>query len=497
VLLRGVELQGNHPGEEALIRTLTRGAMTEPTWISVLPPLLAIGLAIVTRQVYLSLAAGIWLGWTILSGWNPVAGLARAIDETVAVLGDAGNARVILFTLVIGALIATVEASGGVRGFVQWVERRNFVTNGRRAGLLAWLIGVVIFIESNITVLVAGAISRPLFDRFKVSREKLAYIIDSTSAPVCILIPLNAWGAYTLGLLAASEVENPLAVFLGSIPMNYYALAAVLLTLGTVVFGIDIGPMRAAERRTQQGQLLSKGAAPLLDPEVLAPTPNDRIPPRAINMVVPIVVMVLMMPLALFVTGGGDLRQGSGSTSVLWAVLAALAVAWVMLVAQRAYTIDELTRTGLRGAGGLVSLALVLLLALALGVVARQLGTGIYLAQATAGVLPPAVFLPLVFVVGAGIAFSTGTSWGTFAIMVPIAVPAAQALGMPPEPFLAAALSGGVFGDHASPISDTTIIASMAAATDHIDHVRTQLPYALVAAAAAVAAFAATGAMLG
>jgi tetracycline resistance efflux pump len=470
--------------------------MTEPTWTSVLPPLLAIGLAVVTRQVYLSLAAGVWLGWTILSGWNPIAGVGLAIDATVAVLGDAGNARVILFTLVIGALIATVEASGGVRGFVQWVEQKRWVTDGRRAQLLAWSVGVIIFIESNITVLVAGAVSRPLFDRFRVSREKLAYIIDSTSAPVCILIPLNAWGAYVLGLLATSGVENPLAVFVGSIPLNFYALGAVLLTLGTIIFGINLGPMRRAEERTQQGQVLSPTAAPLLDPEVLSPKPNDRIPPRAMNMFLPIIAMVIMMPVSLYITGDGDLRAGSGSTSVLWAVLTGLAVAWALLIAQRANTVDELTRIGLRGAGGLMSLALVLLLALALGSVAREIGTGVYLAQATAGLLPGFIFLPLVFVVAAAIAFSTGTSWGTFGIMIPIAVPAAQALGMPPEPFVAAALSGGIFGDHASPISDTTIIASMAAATDHIDHVRTQLPYALVAGTGAIVAFAAAGALL-
>jgi tetracycline resistance efflux pump len=470
--------------------------MTEPSWISVLPPLLAIGLAIVTRQVYLSLAAGIWLGWTIMMGWNPIAGIGRSIEETVAVLGDPGNAKVILFTLVIGALIATVEASGGVRGFVQWVERKNWVNDGRRAQFLAWIVGVVIFIESNITVLVAGAISRPLFDRFRVSREKLAYIIDSTSAPVCILIPLNAWGAFVLGLLGESGVENPLGVFIGSIPLNFYALAAVLLTLATVVFGINLGPMRKAELRTQQGEVLSPTASPLLDPEVLSPKPNDRIPPRAINMVLPILAMVIMMPLSLYITGGGDIRAGSGSTSVLWAVLVGLLTAWILLIAQRANTIDELTRIGLRGAGGLMSLALVLLLALSIGVVAREIGTGVYLAQATAGLMPGYVFLPLVFLVAAGIAFSTGTSWGTFAIMIPIAVPAALALGMPPEPFVAAALSGGIFGDHASPISDTTIIASMAAATDHIDHVRTQLPYALIAGSVAIVGFAVAGAMM-
>jgi tetracycline resistance efflux pump len=471
--------------------------MQDPTWMSVLPPLLAIGLAIATRQVYLSLAAGVWLGWTILLGWNPLTGLAAAIEGVVAVLGDAGNARVILFTLAIGALIATVEASGGVRGFVRWVEHRQFVTDGRRAQFLAWLIGVIIFIESNITVLVAGAIGRPLFDRFRVSREKLAYIIDSTSAPICILIPLNAWGAYVLGLLGETGVENPLTAFVASIPLNFYAIAAVLLTLTTIVFGIDLGPMKKAEKRTQGGDLLSATAVPLLDPEVLSPPPNERIAPRAMNMFLPIAAMVLMMPIALLITGGGDMRAGSGSTSVLWAVLTGLGVAWILLLAQRAYTIDELTRTGLRGAGGLMSLAIVLMLALALGAVARQLGTGVYIAQITAGVLPPWAFLPLVFIVAGFIGFSTGTSWGTFAIMIPIAVPAAMAMGMPPAPFIAAALSGGVFGDHASPISDTTIIASMASATDHIDHVRTQLPYALVAGGIAVVAFAFAGLVLG
>jgi tetracycline resistance efflux pump len=466
----------------------------EPTWVSVLPPLLAIALAIITRQVFLSLAAGIWLGWTIIAGWNPLAGLAGAIEGGVSVLGDAGNTRVILFTLVIGALIATVEASGGVRGFVVWLENRRWVTTGRRARILAWVIGVIIFIESNITTLVAGAVSRPLFDRYRVSREKLAYLIDSTSAAVCILIPLNAWGAYVLGILGELEVDNALEVFIASIPLNFYALTVVVVAGLTAVFDLDIGPMRAAEERTRRGELLSQGAAPLLDADVLAPAPNTRIPPRAVNMVLPIATMVLMMPLALLITGQGDMLAGSGSTSVLWAVMAGLAVAWVLLLAQRGSTVDELVRTGLKGAGGLMSLALVLLLALALGAVARELGTGIYIAGLVADTLSPMVFLPLTFLVAAGISFSTGTSWGTFAIMIPIAVPAAAALGLPIAPFLAASLAGGVFGDHCSPISDSTIIASMAAATDHIDHVRTQLPYALVSAAVATVAFAVLGA---
>lgn len=470
--------------------------MSDPTWISVLPPILAIGLAIWTRQVYLSLAGGLWLAWTILEGGNPLTGLASAIEGTVTVFTDPGDARVIMFTLVIGALIATVQASGGVQGFVRTLEERKWVDSAKRSQLLAWIAGVVIFIESNITVLVAGTVARPLCDRYRCSREKLAYIIDSTSAPICILIPLNAWGAYNLQLLDGLGVEDPLGVFIQSIAFNFYAFAAVALVLATILFGIDIGPMKKAEQRARDGQVLWPGATPMIDEEVLSTEPDPGIEARAANMIVPIATMVLFMPMALYITGGGDIREGSGSTSVLWSVMAGLGTAWIMLKAQGIFTVEQLVKTGLKGAGALVPLALILLLALALGDSIRDLGTGLYVAQITAGTMPNFVYLPLLFVVSGGIAFSTGTSWGTFAIMLPIAVPAAATLGLPLAPFVAASLAGGIFGDHCSPISDTTIISSMAAATDHVDHVRTQLPYALIGGSVAAVCFAILGATL-
>ncbi len=483
--------------------------MSDPTWISVLPPVLAIALAIWTRQVYLSLAGGLWFAWTIIAGWNPLAGLGRAIDGTVAVFGEAGDARVIMFTLVIGALIATVEASGGVRGFVNLLERNHWVDSAKKSQLLAWATGIVIFIESNITVLVAGSVSRPLFDRYKCSREKLAYIIDSTSAPICILIPMNAWGAYNLGILEGLGVENALGVFLQSIMYNFYAFAAVILVLVVILTGLDIGPMKKAEERTRGGQLLWPDATPMIDEEVLSPPPLEGVEPRARNMFFPIAAMVLFMPVGLYITGSGAvanlgvdltlqaiLAEGSGSTSVLWSVMFGLAVAWVMLKAQGIFTVERLVKVGLKGAGALVPLALILLLALALGDVIQELRTGEYVAQVTAGTMPNFIYLPLVFLVSGGIAFSTGTSWGTFAIMLPIAVPAAATLGLPLAPFVAASLAGGIFGDHCSPISDTTIISSMAAATDHIDHVRTQLPYALTGGVIATVCFALLGATL-
>ena len=483
--------------------------MSDPTWISVLPPVLAIALAIWTRQVYLSLAGGLWFAWTIIAGWNPLAGLGRAIDGTVAVFGEAGDARVIMFTLVIGALIATVEASGGVRGFVNLLERNHWVDSAKKSQLLAWATGIVIFIESNITVLVAGSVSRPLFDRYKCSREKLAYIIDSTSAPICILIPMNAWGAYNLGILEGLGVENALGVFLQSIMYNFYAFAAVILVLVVILTGLDIGPMKKAEERTRGGQLLWPDATPMIDEEVLSPPPLEGVEPRARNMFFPIAAMVLFMPVGLYITGSGAvanlgvdltlqaiLAEGSGSTSVLWSVMFGLAVAWVMLKAQGIFTVERLVKVGLKGAGALVPLALILLLALALGDVIQELRTGEYVAQVTAGTMPNFIYLPLVFLVSGGIAFSTGTSWGTFAIMLPIAVPAAATLGLPLAPVVAASLAGGIFGDHCSPISDTTIISSMAAATDHIDHVRTQLPYALTGGVIATICFALLGATL-
>jgi tetracycline resistance efflux pump len=411
-------------------------------------------------------------------------------------MGDPGNARVLLFTLVIGALIGTLEASGGVSGFVTWVEEKRWVGSPRGARLMAWVVGTIIFIESNITVLVAGSLSRPLFDRYRVSREKLAYLIDSTSAPICVLIPLNAWGAYVLGILGTLGVANAFGVFIESIAFNFYAIFAWLIAGAVAVTGVGLGGMRAAEERVAGGELIRAGSVPALDTEIFAADSDLVGRPRASTMILPIATMILTMPLGLYITGNGDITAGSGSTSVLWAVLAGLAASWVLLLPGGA-TVDKLTRIAIRGAGGLVGLAGILLLALALGNVTRELGTGEYVAGVAEGVFPAFVLLPLVFLVAAGIAFSTGTSWGTFAIMIPIAVPTAAALGLPLAPFLAASLSGGIFGDHSSPISDTTIISSMAAAVDHIDHVRTQLPYALAAGAAAMIAFALTGAIIG
>jgi tetracycline resistance efflux pump len=463
--------------------------MYEANWMSVIPPLLAITLAIITRQVILSLSVGIWIGFCLLESVNPLAGIGLALDGIVNVFSDAGDTRVLMFTLIIGGLIATIEKLGGVRGFIHLLEHRNWVTNGKRAQWLAYSIGIVVFIESNITLLIAGAISRPLFDRYKISREKLAYIIDSTSAPICVLIPLNAWGAVIISLLGSSEIDNPIDVFLSAIPFNIYPIVAILFCGFVISRNIEIGPMKKAQVRTEGGELLWPNATPMVDPAILSQQVERTDADKARFMIVPIAVMVISMPLGLIVTGDGDLSAGSGSTSVLWAVLAALVISWVLALQQRRLSLEELMQIFLKGAGGLLPVTMILLFALALGDVANLLGTGAYVAQLVQQNIPLALLLPLLFIISGFIAFAIGSSWGTFAIMIPLAMQIAVPLDLNSSLFLAAVLSGSVFGDHASPISDTTVVASMASATDHIDHVRTQLPYALISGSIAAFGF--------
>ena len=307
--------------------------MYESNWMSVLPPLLAIILAIVTRQVIISLGIGIAMGYCILGSVNPFAGIAQAIDGVINVFSDPGDAKVLMFTLIIGGLIATIEKVGGVKGFIRLLESRRWVNSPQRAKWLAYLTGVVIFIESNITLLVAGAISRPLFDRYNIAREKLAYIIDSTSAPICIMIPLNAWGAVIISLVSSSGINNALEVFMFAIPFNFYPIIVILFAAVVIVANVHIGAMKRAQDRTEKGDFLWPDATPMVDPSIFSQSETTSEHDRASFMIIPIVCMVLAMPFGLYVTGEGVISNGSGSTAVLWAVLIGLFSAWVLVLA--------------------------------------------------------------------------------------------------------------------------------------------------------------------
>lgn len=484
-------------GPIAPIQSPLTKAMETYGFLSLLPPVLAIVLALTTRQVFLSLLAGIWLGFVIIAGGNPLEGTFETINAFTQVFADAGNTRIIIFTLVVGALIALIQRSGGVQGFIDrllaWLEKSADGSQSRvKVELLALATGLVLFIESNISILTVGTLYRPVFDRLKIPREKLAYIADSSSAPSCILIPFNAWGAFITGLLMAQGLDAPFGQLLKATLYNFYPMIVIATLIFVIVTGRNVGEMKVAEARARDtGALLREGAQPMMDGEIAGMEAKLGAVPRARNMILPIAAMVILMPMFLIMTGWGGagdtplraLQNGSGSTSVLYATTFACALAFIMYKLQGIMGIREMFDLSLKGMSGMVPLAILMVLAFALGSLCKDLGTGQFVADSAKGFVSPALVPAMIFLTACFVAFSTGTSWGTFAIMIAIAVPLAQAMDANVSLAIAAALGGGVFGDHCSPTSDTSIITSMATGNDHIDHVRTQLPYALIGGA--------------
>jgi Na+/H+ antiporter NhaC len=450
---------------------------------SILPPLVAIILAIKTRQVFISLLFGIWMGWVILSNFNFLNGTINTIEAMVDVFKEPGNTRTIMFSSLVGALIAFIQRSGGVEGFIHYinnflekVEKKRKTSPRKTVQIMAWLTGVAIFVESSINVLTVGAIYRPIFDRLKIPREKLAYIADSISAPTCILIPLNAWGAYIMGLLLAQGISNPLGAMVKAYPLNFYPIFAMIIVVIVIFTQKDIGPMKRAEKRAlEEGKVIRDGATPMISTDVISMEKDEKTIARARNQIENIHTYPFWQQIFL------ALGKGSGSTAVLWAVLTSILVGAILYRFQKIFKFPEIISLIFKGVGGLIPLALLMMLAFAIGKVCRDLGTGVYVAEVTKTWLSPKLVPVIVYLVASFIAFSTGTSWGTFAIMIPIGLQMAQIMDANIYLTIAAALGGGVFGDHSSPISDTTIISSMASASDHIDHVKTQLPYALFA----------------
>ncbi|MEQ8218531.1 MAG: Na+/H+ antiporter NhaC family protein [Arenibacter sp.] len=471
-------------------------------FLSILPPVIAIVLALRTKQVYIALLFGIWFSWVIINDWNFFTGTLAAIEGLVDVFKSPGNTRTIMFSALVGALLLFIQYSKGVEGFINELNKVIAYFEKKQSGysrvvvqLMAMFTGILLFVETSISSLTVGTLYRPIFDKLKIPREKLAYIADSSSAPSSILIPFNAWGAFIMGLLLTQGIENPFGTMLESIAYNFYPILAIAIVFVVIITKKDIGPMSKAEKRTREtGKLLNDNAKPMLSSEVTSFESKEGIKAKAYNMIVPLATMVIMMPFYLSYTGWdavenatsfGDhvfeaIGQGSGSSSVLYAVLTAILVAMVLYRSQKIMKTKEMIDLTLKGISELMPLALLMLLAFAIGDACNSLGTGQFIANWSKDWLSP-VFLPaVIFVISSFIAFSTGTSWGTFAIMMAISMPMAEIHGAPIPLVVAATLGGGVFGDHCSPISDTSIISSMASASDHIDHINTQLPYALI-----------------
>lgn len=450
--------------------------------VSIAIPLLTIILAIITKDVIVSLMGGIFAGFLVLNAYNPVDAFIALFDGVIGLFEESWITKTLLFIVMVGSIIRLLTLSGAVDSFVVYLSQKSKkIDSPTGAMMLAYIIGIVIFIESSITALVAGTVAKPLCDKNGVSREKLAFICDSTSAPICSLIPLNAWGALLLGLiLTAIESHvisgDGISLLISSIPYNFYSLFILVIVLAVIFLNINIGPMKYATPVPYHVQ----------DDET-------KIEATPYKMLLPILVMVLMVPVGLYLTGGGDIFKGSGSTSVYYAVIITLLFIYLYYVPTKTLTHKNYFIGLYEGIGDMIPVGLIMVFALLIGKVIGDLGTAKYLAHLLTGNISPVLIPLLIFLVASITAFSTGTSWGTFSIMMPIALALGAAMDLHIPLVIAAVISGGIFGDHSSPISDTTIISSMAAGCDHVEHVRTQLPYALLGGLLASVAFLITG----
>ncbi len=436
-------------------------------WLSLVPPVVAIVVVLWRKEVIVALLLAIFSAELLQMSFTlsaPAPAMLNTIERIVGVFGSPDNARLLVFSLMIGALLAFIRVSGGVAAMVKSLVDRGIARNGQSAAMLTSGVGVVVFVESNLSVLTAGILARGLFDKYGLSRAKLAYIIDSTSAPVCILILLNGWGAFVLVLLNQYNFGLSSAeVLWGSIYFNFYAILTLVTVFATAATGRYFGPLASSEA----------GIGVDVHPE------EDIAATRPSYMVVPLAVMTFGMLGFMYYTGNGNLADGSGSKSVLYATTLATLVAYLQMLFGAGFKHVKLVKIAFQGMGDLLPLVAILLLALALGQSLGDMGTGAYIAKLVGGNLPDFLIPAMLFLAGALISFSTGTSWGTFAILVPLGMPLAIALELPPSLCLAAILGGGVFGDHCSPISDTTAVSAIASGCDLLEHVRTQLPYAL------------------
>lgn len=449
---------------------------------ALLPIALTIALAIKTKNVVLSLFVGVFSGVMLVVGGNPIVATTTVIKDYLFVqLTDSYNAGVIILLAFIGGFVALLEQSGGAEAFARNVSK---VVNTRcKAQLAAWLGGIMVFFSELGTPLIVGPIFEPLFEKLKISKEKLAWILDSTSSPVCVLVPFIGWGVYSMGLIqkefeALHITETDWSAFITAIPFQFYPILCLIIVPLVAITGYEFSYMAKAEKNAEKG-IFSSIDTTTVRPATTMITNNNVSP------------LVVILPLiVLFVTLFGILAplgfpfQKVSGTEFRAALIAGYIYGAIVMVALMAYykvkTPKESFRIYMKGAGKMMECIIILLLAWSLGSVGKTLGTADYIVTLATGTIPYWLVPAVIFLIGSLTSFATGTSWGTFAIMMPIAIPMAVSLGAPLYVSIGAVLSGGLFGDHCSPISDTTILSSTGAGCNLFDHVKTQFPYAFI-----------------
>ena len=445
-------------------------------FLSLIPPLLTIALALITKNVFLSLFIGIMTGSFVLNGFAPLASINAGLYSIVDSMSQ-GNTIIIASCLIVGAVIHLMERAGGIDGFVNVVvKNKGLIKSKRGANLFTWVLGLAIFTSGSLSCMVTGAVSRPVNDALKVPHEKSAFLVHTTSTPWCVLFPFSGWLASMAGYLISggvSEAESVSMLF-SSLPFNFYCIMAIALTFLVSVLQKDVGPMVAAEKRAAETGLLDD-ARHTAKAEVEVKTSGVKA--RACNLLAPIGVLIVVMFATLLITGKGNIMNGAGMQALLWSVVASLLTIIIMTVVQKVFTMQEAINEMFKGMSHMLPIAFILLFGFTMGTVVKGLDTGSYLSSLFQQFLTPALLPALTFLIAVLLSFATGTSMGTMAIMAVLALPMAFDMGLS-IPLVAGAMFGGsIFGDHASPISDTTIMTCATTGCDIIDHVKTQFPY--------------------
>ena len=455
--------------------------------LSLLPPALSLVLAVATRNVLVSLGLGVLLGMTIFNGFDPLAGVVDLVERGLFVqLSKPSNARVVVVIAAIGGFVGLLEASGGMRAMARRVTA--YTRSRVSAQLAVWLMGMAVFFTDSGNSLILGPMFRPVFAGLRICKEKLAFIIDSTSSPVCVLVPVISWGVYVMSLIEQSYGplgidETSFSAFVGVLPFQFYPLLAIATVPVIVLTGREYGPMARAQQRTSLGDEGDPGAA---DGDESGGA-NASLKTVLVPLGSMLAILVAMF--AYFWTTLGRLPASKLQVSLTTAYLAAACLAVWLLRREGVFTLKEALGVWVKGIERIVFVVIILILAWSLGDTCELLGTGRFIAGLFEGFLHPGFLPAMVFVLGGALSLSTGSSWGTFGLLMPIAIPVAHSLGAPMHVTIAAVLSGGMLGDHCSPVSDTTVLSSMSTGCRHADHVNTQLPYAMLTGMVALTAF--------
>lgn len=459
--------------------------------LSIFPPLVAIILSLTTRRVLPSLLAGVVAAQIVIHLGEPLRTPAALIDHLSKIASNYDNLQLIAFSLLVGALLKLMRDSNAFAAFAQAVERVR--KDYGRGSLFAVTYGLssTLVLEVWSNVLINGATLSPLYDRLGVARQRLAYFLHTIGLNTVAVVLVNGWGAFYMGLLATQQVEQPFQFLLRAIPYNLYGFASLALVIVVMATGLALGPMRAADRAAKSRATAARADAR----EGVAPKALEGPKPRLVYMLAPIATLFGTVFLSLYLTGGGDITKGAGTASIFYAVVAAVTVLAALLLAFRAFTFLEVETKVIAGMQELVDVAILIVLAFALGDLCRQMGTGPYLSSLAVGAVPLTLIPAAVFLLGALMSFATGTSYGTLSILLPIVLPLAAGTGLDAALLFGACLSGSLFGDHNSPISDTSIMTSVGTGVPVVEHIRTQLPYSLIAAGVAAAAFSALAAL--